>query len=403
MPKTPKERQVVRPHVTLARRVADRIRAEIIRHCQPGDRLPSERELAERLEVSRRTVRNALSHLAGEGWLRARPSHGHVVTRPPEHLPDTTALMLPVAAANMLSAPFFREVFLGLSQAMQQEGRHLLSLFGSGGDLMRPGGAGLWDPKMRQVDSLIAFEVFNQRLIEQASRLYPVVSMDVASELPGVSSIVFDHDASVRMAFKHLVDLGHRRIGFIGRTEGYADPAVAARVKAYRDAFNWLSLERDPHWELSANAQSNPRGLAGRWMRLPAAARPTALIAVDLLWSLVPIWISEGVQIPGDLSIVNVGVVHIWSDHVYHAWRSTKSGPWESVPRRNLWPPFTNHPPELALMRPTTVNLGAMQMGFQAVAELTRRLADPSSSPHQVVLTPHFVHGNTTSAPSNLP
>lgn len=389
----------VRPHVTLARRTADRIRAEVIRNCQPGDRLPSERELAELLGVSRRTVRNALAHLGEEGWLRVRANHGHVVTRPAERLPETTALMLPVAAANMLSAPFFREVFLGLSQAMQGAGRHLLSLFGSGGDLMQPGGAGLWDPKMRQVDSLIAFEVFNERLIEQASRMYPVVSMDVPTRVAGVSSVCFDHATSIRMAFKHLVDMGHRRIGFVGRTEGYADPAVQERVAAYRGAFEWLSMDRDERWELPVNAQSSPRALAGRWGRLGAAVRPTALIVVDLLWTLVPIWLSEGIRVPQDLSLVNIGVVHIWPDHVYHAWHATKSGPWEAVPHRDLWPPFANYPPHLTLMRPTTVDLGAIQMGTQAVEEITRRLANPAARPRHLRLTPQFVHGNTTAAP----
>jgi DNA-binding LacI/PurR family transcriptional regulator len=308
--------------------------------------------------------------------------------------------MLPVAAANMLSAPFFREVFIGLNQAMQHAGRHLLSLFGSGGDLSRPGGVGLWESKMRLVDSLIAFEVFNEQLIVQAGRLYPVVSMDARVDAPGVSSIVFDHKASIRMAFKHLVDLGHRRIGFVGRTEGYADPAVAERINAYRGAFDWMSKQRDPRWEFSAEAQSNPRALAGRWLRQPAAVRPTALIVVDLFWTLAPIWLDAGVRIPGDLSLVNVGVVHIWSDHLYHAWHSTRSGPWEAVPRQGVMPPFANQPANLALIRPTTIELPSMEMGTRAVGEVLRRLHDPSAPPGRMVLEPRAVHGNTTSAPS---
>ncbi|MCG3178751.1 MAG: hypothetical protein BIFFINMI_01080 [Phycisphaerae bacterium] len=396
----PRSDAVVKPHTSLAIRVADHIRREMILRCRPGDRLPSERELAEQLDVSRRTVRSALARLGDEGLLRPERGHGHVVTRPPDRLPDTTALLLPVAAANMLSSPFFREVFISLSQGMQQADRHMLSLFGAGRHLLQPSGSGSWDPMLRVVDSLVSFEVFNEQVIALAGRLYPVVTLDVRMPLPGISSVTFDHPASIRMAFKHLADLGHRRIGFCGRTGGYADPAVAARYRAYRDAFDWLSMGFDERWVLSADAQATARAMAGRWLRLPRAVRPTALIMVDLFWALTPLWMAEGVRIPGELSVVNVGVVNIWSEHVYHAWHATRVGPWEALPRQGLMPPFANYPAELTLMRPTTVELPAMQMGQEAVNEIVRLLAAPGPAPRHVVLTPRFVPGNTTAVPA---
>lgn len=53
--------------------VADRIRRAIhLGHFAPGDRLPSESELGERLGFSRVTVREAVRHLEGEGYLETR-------------------------------------------------------------------------------------------------------------------------------------------------------------------------------------------------------------------------------------------------------------------------------------------------------------------------------------------
>lgn len=46
---------------------------------QPGDRLPSERELGERLGVSRLTVRRALNDLINAGWLFTQPGKGTYV------------------------------------------------------------------------------------------------------------------------------------------------------------------------------------------------------------------------------------------------------------------------------------------------------------------------------------
>ena len=43
---------------------------------RPGERLPSERELAERLEVSRPSLRDAIAHLQKAGLLSAKPGAG---------------------------------------------------------------------------------------------------------------------------------------------------------------------------------------------------------------------------------------------------------------------------------------------------------------------------------------
>lgn len=63
--------------------VANQLRRAIHRgDYMPGDRLPSERELATRLEVSRETLREAIRMLEGEGYVVSRrgAKGGHIVT-----------------------------------------------------------------------------------------------------------------------------------------------------------------------------------------------------------------------------------------------------------------------------------------------------------------------------------
>lgn len=63
----------------LAERIQERVRAGEI---APGDRLPSERELAEWVDISRMTVRQALAYLVREGVLVVRHGVGAFVAEP---------------------------------------------------------------------------------------------------------------------------------------------------------------------------------------------------------------------------------------------------------------------------------------------------------------------------------
>ena len=60
--------------------VADRIAADIrVGRLAPGDRLPSERDLARRLEVGRASVREAIASLQVAGMIETRPGSGSFV------------------------------------------------------------------------------------------------------------------------------------------------------------------------------------------------------------------------------------------------------------------------------------------------------------------------------------
>ncbi|RNL85274.1 GntR family transcriptional regulator [Halostreptopolyspora alba] len=60
----------------------DRILAEVTATMTPNDMLPTERQLAERFEVSRMTVRQALNSLRADGVLRSVRGVGTFVARP---------------------------------------------------------------------------------------------------------------------------------------------------------------------------------------------------------------------------------------------------------------------------------------------------------------------------------
>src|SRR5215210_8918663 len=66
-------------YVQIEEELAERIRAGILR---PGDRIPPERELADQMQVSRMTVRQALGRLADRGLLVRERGRGSFVSEP---------------------------------------------------------------------------------------------------------------------------------------------------------------------------------------------------------------------------------------------------------------------------------------------------------------------------------
>lgn len=84
----------------LYRQIADQLRGLIERGEYPvGSKLPTERDLAEQLKVSRPTVREALIALEVEGLVRIRVGSGIYVSEPATHA-------LPSHLASMIEGPF---------------------------------------------------------------------------------------------------------------------------------------------------------------------------------------------------------------------------------------------------------------------------------------------------------
>lgn len=79
-----KSSDIIRPiaKISLYEQIVSQIKGLIVsEQIKPGDRLPSERELSERLSTSRHSVREALRVLNAVGMLEIRPGSGTFVSR----------------------------------------------------------------------------------------------------------------------------------------------------------------------------------------------------------------------------------------------------------------------------------------------------------------------------------
>jgi DNA-binding LacI/PurR family transcriptional regulator len=147
-------------------------------------------------------------------------------------------------------------------------------------------------------DAAASHEHYRQ-LIDEGVRMVFVNGGMPSLEVPDVC---VDEQAAGYLATRHLIELGHRRIGFV------CGPArsMPSRLKAagFEVALEEAGLAYDPR--LVAHAPYTAAGGSAGLVRLLEAVRPTAVICSSDLMALGAISEAQhrGLAVPGDLSVV---------------------------------------------------------------------------------------------------
>lgn len=142
-----------------------------------------------------------------------------------------------------------------------------------------------------------------QTIGELDARGIPVVAVATATPLPQVASVRIDDYAGARAMTRHLLELGHSRIGFI---EG--DPRhtpARLRRQAFLDTMAEAGIEVPA--ELLAEGMFTYRsGLAAARQLLALRPRPSAIFCSndDMAAAAMAMAHGMGLRIPGELSIV---------------------------------------------------------------------------------------------------
>jgi len=121
----------------------------------------------------------------------------------------------------------------------------------------------------------------------------------------------FDYRLGSMMATKHLIDLGHREIGFIGAPPDR--PSRRMMLEGYRAAMTEAGLPLRPEYELLSGVESERPGVfelenGGECARtfLAMDCRPTGYVAINDMTAIgaMRVFTAAGLRIPDDLSIV---------------------------------------------------------------------------------------------------
>lgn len=155
---------------------------------------------------------------------------------------------------------------------------------------------------------LVAFATVVDELVAQiASRGLPLVPINSRSAIVD-GSVTMEDAAASSLAVDHLVELGHRRIGFLA---GRADTDVGRRRElGYRDAMARHGLAVAPAWVIPGDYTERMAAASAESLLAMMAVgdRPTAVFAVNLpsALGLRAAARTLGLRIPDDLSIVTM-------------------------------------------------------------------------------------------------
>lgn len=174
---------------------------------------------------------------------------------------------------------------------------------------------------------------------------------------PGANYVVSDNVAGARLLTRHLLDRGHRRIGFIG------GPDFASNARERMEGFQaTMRTCSEAKALISIGDFSKESGSAGAMELLALDLRPTAIIAVNdgVAVGVVDTLLGLGLTVPGDIAVAGFDDISLAST---------------------------------SIMPLTTVAQHIEEMGTLAVQRLLQLSgdADPTDGPLQTVLEPELL------------
>lgn len=134
-----------------------------------------------------------------------------------------------------LANPFFAALAAAVEDAARQH--NYVVLIGSSNDSLRREREVVAAFCARQVDGLIVVPVAGSHrfLAEELARGTKVVCVDRPADGLAVDKVLVDNRAGARRAVRHLLDQGHRRIGYLGDREDIW--TIQERYAGFYDAF----------------------------------------------------------------------------------------------------------------------------------------------------------------------
>ena len=334
---------------------------------QPGDVIPSHRELMQQFGTSERAVRWALDELRRQGIIIRRQGASTIVAERPAGHRASQAMNAAAVESNTI-------VVIGPHDySFYDRCMHLV--------LRQADSAGLTltcrlcepdsDPAAFHIGQPTGVLLFGYRLKPLGKRFQAeghrvvIVGSPPTDSLPEVPCVHVDQEQGGYLVVRHLLELGHRRIALgydhqSPRWRGHERALREARAKGKASVVTFSELSWD---EVGDSWQRDPR-LAAEYFRQPDAPTAVATWNDHNAAALLAVLTRAGIEVPEQVSLVG----------------------FDNLPEAQLV-----HPPL------TTVDSAIEQQLQAALGLLTRPDAPPSS--HTVVVLPTLIGRESSASP----
>ncbi len=373
--------------------IVERLREDIEEaRLVPGDKIPTEHELARSYQVSRITASRAVKELENLGMVHRVKGKGSFITdyanwrdgeRPGAGSLSVVSLVLPFGEQVGYG------VLHGVESICKQSG-HYTAFHNATGDpeheretietLISSGVQGLIVYPCSSTENL---EVFSRLVVER----FPFVVIDrtiVGLNAPFVGA---DNLEGTRTLVRYLISLGHRRIAFIAspileissvtdRFKGYCEALVEAGIPLHsryiHDNFTnstGLSAVRRTDPDADIHENSPLEHALGIVDQLFDQDPPTALVVMNDVTAIYVLKavLARGLRVPGDVSVTGFDNLPI-SEHL-------------EVPLTTVEQPFD-------------------EIGRRAARMLIRRVAGPDEPPASEVVATRLVVRRSSAPPT---
>ncbi len=274
---------------------------------RPGDKIASENELASKFQVSRHTVRKALSILEHEGVIEAVHGKGTFCI---ERVRGEVGSSHNIAVVTTyISDYIFPRVIQGIDHVLTREGYSII--LKNTGNSQKNEAKALEDIMTKDIDGLIIepskSEIYckhmNQYEALDLMKLPYVFLQGTYPQMKDKPNVVMDDVEGTYQLTKYLIDLGHKHIVGIFKID---DSQGTARHKGYIKALNEAGMYYNPDNVILFHTEDRtkkPAAMVKQFvdtgMEMDAIVCYNDQIALEVVKAL------EGyhIRVPGDISV----------------------------------------------------------------------------------------------------
>ncbi|HWQ56791.1 MAG TPA: GntR family transcriptional regulator [Bryobacteraceae bacterium] len=273
-----------------------------------GDRLPSERSLAEQCGISRTSVRETITELLSEGVLSRMAGRGTFVSKAAPRCDPKAVGVRQIgfwigAGIFGFVQPGYNQILTGVGEVCRERG-YRLQFHAIDESTQSLDQIFAEDDLTGGLDGNLVVGGVSRGAFERLRRLEcPLIAVDLLVGDEAMDAIRIDYATGTRMAVEHLRTLGHTEIGFIGFS-------ASQKYEAFWQSLEACGLTYHPRYtQFLSVSELVPGVLAGfrSMQKLIGAGRlPTALLVTN---DYVALGVMEALaiadmKVPKDISVV---------------------------------------------------------------------------------------------------